>query len=234
MLKELIEKKGEFELKYTFHNLLYPTIDAYLSQLCTQDTEYPASKVQSIYLETKDRMSLQEKVNSDFFKTKFRIRWYEILDGNPTNHNDTPLFLEKKEKVGAKRIKKRKQISTRLHDLNKYPLGSAYHQKWNRLFNVEMQEIVSHLDPFIQISYTRKRYTDPATGTRLSLDYNIHVERTNGLLLPPEIDLKLETGVFEVKSKTGVLPEALNHLASHFIRKDNFSKYEQCVLFLDV
>ena len=69
---------------------------------------YPESRVQSIYLEAADARSYYEKVNSDFFKTKFRVRWYETKEGRPySDDNQVPVFLEKKMKVGAKRLKRR-------------------------------------------------------------------------------------------------------------------------------
>ncbi len=95
MLSKLLEEKGEFELKYTFPNHCRAILESWLAVSCKRDKSYPTSIVQSIYLETTLAESYQEKVNSDFFKTKYRVRWYETEDGRPFVQTDNvPVFLE--------------------------------------------------------------------------------------------------------------------------------------------
>ena len=134
--------------------------------------------MQSIYLEAADARSYQEKINSDFFKTKFRVRWYETKEGRPYGDADQlPVFLEKKMKVGSKRLKRRWASSTVFNELKKNSLNSAFHGNWYRQFS-EQTGVYSVLQPLIQISYSRKRFIDPSTGVRISLDCHIKVERS--------------------------------------------------------
>lgn len=232
MLSKLLQEKGEFELKYTYPNLSAPTVDSWLRLNCKPDQEHPESRVQSIYLETLNAESYFEKANSDFFKTKFRVRWYESLDRKKFEGNGiTPFFLEKKMKIGAKRLKQRWLQQEKKETSDKMPLSSAFHQKWHGLFAKENMD-TPQLQPFIQISYIRKRFVDLFSGARLSLDYNIRVEKSNQTLLPPPTNSFLPTAVFEVKSSSDTPPQTLHFLTKTLVRKANFSKYENCVSHL--
>jgi hypothetical protein len=229
----VLEEDGEFELKYTFPAVLLSSIEGWLAITCKKDETYPESRVQSIYLEAVDARSYYEKMNSDFFKTKFRVRWYETCEGRPYgDENQIPVFLEKKMKVGAKRLKKRWVSKTSFDELTKHGLHSAFHRSWHDKFT-EQTPVPYFLQPFIQISYTRKRYVDPHSGMRLSLDCNIRVVRTNALFLPPAPDFALQVGVFEIKGRQDVPPALVALLTSNTVGKDRFSKYERCVSFLE-
>lgn len=232
MLSNLLQEKGEFELKYTYPNLAAPTISSWLQLRCKPDQQYPESRVQSIYLETLNAESYFEKANSDFFKTKFRVRWYESPEKTePENSDSTPFFLEKKMKIGAKRLKQRWVQLEKKEASDAMALSSGFHQKWQGLFAAQSEDI-PQLQPFIQISYIRKRFIDLFSGARLSLDYNIKVEKSNQTLLPPPTNSFLPTAVFEVKSNSNTAPQALHFLTKTLVRKTNFSKYENCVSHL--
>ena len=231
--KQAIETEGEFEQKYTFPHILSNSIESWLAIICKRDQMYPESRVQSIYLEAADARSYHEKINSDFFKTKFRVRWYETKEGRPYgDDNQVSVFLEKKMKIGAKRMKRRWASSTNFDALKNYSLNSAFHGNWYQEFT-EQTKVSSFLQPFIQISYTRKRFVDPTSGIRLSLDCDIKVERTNSLYLPPPPNLALDVGVFEIKGKSDTPPAMLAYLTSNIVNKDRFSKYERCISFLE-
>ncbi len=233
MLSDLLHKKGEFELKYTFPNLVSPALGSWLSLNCKIDKEYPESRVQSIYLETLNADSYFEKINSDFFKTKFRVRWYEMAEKKGVQkEGDTAFFLEKKMKVGAKRLKNRWIYHTGKDKVDRMPLSSAYHQQWHGLFAEKGGEDIPHFQPFIQISYIRKRFVDLFSGARLSLDFDIRVEKSNELLLPPPTKTFLPMAVFEVKSSSDAPPQSLHFIIKNMVRKTNFSKYERCVSYL--
>lgn len=229
-LTKLLEKRGEFELKYTFVNQSRSTLESWLIVNCKKDPSYPESRIHSIYLETNLAESYQEKVNSDFFKTKYRVRWYEDTFGRPYNEGPTvPVFLENKMKVGSKRLKDRWVSEACFDDLKSHSLNSVFHKRWYKMFLENKSEAVPNLAPFIEISYTRKRFIDSITKTRLSLDYDIRVVRTNSTLLPPPNNLPLDVGVFEVKSSSNCPPQSLAYLTTNLVKKANFSKYGQCV-----
>ncbi len=234
-LTQLVAKKGEFELKYTFPNHSRATIESWLRVNCKKDSDYPESRIHSIYLETHLGDSYQEKQNSDFFKTKYRVRWYEDKYGRPYSGGSTvPVFLENKMKIGTKRLKNRWVTETVFDTLKSKNLNSEFHQRWYRIFVDQKDEVIPNLYPFIEISYTRKRFVDSITHTRLSLDYDICVEKTNSMLLPPPGKVVLPLGVFEVKSKSDRPPQSLAYLTTHLVKKANFSKYGQCVSSIEI
>lgn len=234
VLSKLLEDKGEFELKYTFPNNCRAILESWLSVSCRRDKSYPTSTVQSIYLETTLAESYQEKVNSDFFKTKYRVRWYETGDGRPFAKTDNvPVFLENKMKIGAKRLKKRWVTETSFDRLKHENLNSRFHGTWYGRFSDNKEETIPYLQPFLQISYIRKRFVDSITGTRISLDYDIRVEKTNATLLPPANNIALDCGVFEVKSKSNSPPPFLAYLTNNLVKKASFSKYGQCISSLE-
>ena len=234
MLTKVLQEEGEFELKYTYPHVLSHSIENWLAITCKKDHTYPESRVQSIYLESVDSRSYEEKVNSDFFKTKYRVRWYETRVGQPYgNDSQFTVFLEKKMKVGAKRLKKRWVSETKFNELEKNNLNSPFHADWYKQF-AQHAEVSTFLQPIIQISYTRKRFIDTASGIRISLDNNIKVERTNSRFLPPPPSLGLDVGVFEIKGRQEMPPAMLTYLTSNIVSKDRFSKYERCISFLEI
>lgn len=233
MFADLVEKKGEFELKYTFPNQVAPSLGSWLALACKIDDQYPESRVQSVYFETQNHDSYNEKANSDFFKTKFRVRWYESVSQiAPNDNGEIVLFLEKKMKVGSKRLKNRWTVKACGHDVQTASLSSAYHDQWHEIFSEKEGEVIPHFHPFIQISYRRKRFVDSFTGARLSLDYDIRIEKSNEMLLPPPVKGSLPTAVFEVKGNSDTPPESLHFLTNNYVRKANFSKYETCISYL--
>jgi hypothetical protein len=116
--------------------------------------------------------------------------------------------------------------------VDKKPLSSAFHHQWHGLFGEKECEDIPHFQPFIQISYVRKRFVDRFSGARLSLDYDIRVEKSNEFLLPPPTNTFLPMAVFEVKSSSDTPPQTLHYFTKNLVRKANFSKYETCVSYL--
>lgn len=66
----------EHELKFVFRNGFAREIVSWLEGRCLPDPEYPKGRVNSIYYDLRDHRLLDEKRNSDFLKTKVRLRWY--------------------------------------------------------------------------------------------------------------------------------------------------------------
>jgi hypothetical protein len=227
-LGDVIADKGEFELKYAFDNLRAPLVEAWVLCHCSRDPSHPVARVQSIYLETMDRSSYAEKINSDFYKTKYRVRWYEdVGPGVPTLKQDQPVFLEKKMKVGSKRLKSRSTQHFSVEEIRRHDLSSPYHGIWHKLFAKNGD--IGFLEPFIQISYIRKRFVDPFTKARFSLDCDIRVDRWNPLYLPNPGITTLPQAVFEIKTDSNIPPGCMHYLTSILARKTCFSKYERCV-----
>lgn len=198
-----------------------------LRTLCIPDPMYPQGRVNSVYYDTPDRRFLGEKVNSDYLKTKVRVRWYSgIEDGNlPDTVN---AYMERKEKVGYRRKKERKPLlipSSILRERHE-----NYEELATLVEKVRFDDWLppSHLFPMITIRYTRYRFVDPRQRARLSLDSRICFSSVNPLFFPNRGPRMLREGVLEIKSEDGNLPSALNPIRDRLNTRDSFSKYEEC------
>jgi hypothetical protein len=222
---------GEFELKFTFNNLQAPLLENLLTLKCSKDPDFPVSKVESIYFENISGSAYAEKINSDYLKTKYRLRWYE----NPSiesldDVSNTTVFIEKKMKYGSRRAKARESLKTDVRLLKGHDLSSPYHQSWKNHFIAS--GTTANIEPYLQISYLRRRFMERIEGVRVSLDSNIRVERSNLLYLPPPIIQELPVGVLEIKGDSAEIPKSLGYITSTLARKASFSKYEQCINIL--
>lgn len=92
----------ERELKFTVPGLCVPAVLQWLRAVCDPDPAFPHGIISSIYYDTRDGRYLAEKVNSDYLKTKIRLRWYRDPDDASV---DGPAFLEAKYRIGARREK---------------------------------------------------------------------------------------------------------------------------------
>ena len=66
-----------FELKFTIDGRNVTAVRRWLSSICRPDPLFPRGVVNSIYFDTPELHHLREKINSDYLKTKVRLRWYE-------------------------------------------------------------------------------------------------------------------------------------------------------------
>src|SRR5690606_22911495 len=76
-----VQDAVEHELKFTVPVSSTAAVLAWLRGACTPDPKFPCGRVSRIYNDTPDPRSLREKLNSDYLKTKVRLRWYATLDG---------------------------------------------------------------------------------------------------------------------------------------------------------
>ncbi len=216
---------GEFELKFSFNNFQAPLLENWLDFQCRKDGDFTISMVVSIYFECIRGSAYAEKINSDYLKTKFRVRWYE---DPATKYQRTdsvaPVFIEQKMKYGSQRSKARRSLEMDLRTIKSHDLSSPYHQVWKSFFFESGTNI--NLEPYLQVSYIRKRFVESLNGVRISLDTNIRVERSNQLYLPPPIQSELPVGVLEIKGNSAEVPRSLGYLTKTLARKTSFSKFD--------
>lgn len=216
---------GEHELKFTYGNHLSAKVVSWMEKRCLPDPAFPACRVSSIYYDSRDWMMLGEKLNSDYLKLKIRVRWYADADSSelfPSN------FIEAKYKIGSARKKIRMPSGRESDWLATSPMylpGFIELPPLLRSLGVVLQET---LFPIFQISYTRRRFIDPLTGARLCVDQDIHVPRTNPLMISKTRPTFLPVGVIEYKQKGDDLPDWLTQINTFQGRRMAFSKYLAC------
>lgn len=112
----------EYETKFVLPNANSYSLIQFLKSCCRKDRSYPEGTVSSIYYDTKDWRYISEKINSDYLKTKVRIRWYSDLD---SINQFKCSFVEAKYKVGSLREKVR--------------VKTPYTGKWLNTVNLKIQ-----------------------------------------------------------------------------------------------
>ena len=226
MIEDRSRADANHELKFVFENSRASVLIKWLELRCQPDPDFPTGKVSSIYYDTLNWRYLNEKINSDFLKTKIRIRWYEDIN---TGHQGDQSFLEAKYKIGSSRKKKRVATEYSGKWLSRIPLSDP------KLIGIPFLlcelgvKIPPTLFPAFQISYKRFRFIEPLTGSRLCIDFDIGMPRTNWHMLPKTGRGILPCGVFEVKGSQTELPGILRQLTAMGCRKESFSKYSGCV-----
>ena len=215
----------ESETKFVLNNSAVHLIIQWLRSRCLPDPDFPAGIVSSIYYDTREWQFLREKVNSDYHKTKIRIRWYVDIN---TDEPSLDSFLEAKYKIGGRREKHR--VKT---DISGEWLSGV------RLDNVKLLDIPRRLWkhgiivrgpllPVFKISYKRLRFIEPVTRTRVCIDYDICAPAVNRQMVPFTNPFRLNKAVFELKGSLTRLPDTLHQLTALGCRKESFSKYALC------
>lgn len=213
----------DLETKYIFHRSNVQKFISWLKGRVISDKEHPAGIISSIYYDSRGWDSLAEKINSDYLKSKMRLRWYlEFHTGNPLEES----FIEIKLKAGLRRKKIRVLSglsgkfleSIRLNDSKLLELPYKFDCHGHMTFR-------SHLFPTFIIRYRRLRFIEPITGSRISVDYDIHVPKIHPGLNLNLNPMKLSQAVLEIKGPVYNLPDWLWQLKNMGCRKQSFSKY---------
>ena len=218
----------DHETKFVFDNRRRHVIRRWLELRCPPDPHHPAYVVSSIYFDTRSWHSLSEKVNSDFSKSKIRLRWYSGLD---TREPET-VRLEVKLKRGRLRGKLRFPVDVSRDELASGELQDLKRPDVVALLRTHGVDAPSPLFPAFQIDYTRARFVHATTGAGLCLDYDIHVSRVNRRMVSRHDSRFLRQAVFEVKGPTSRLMPDLTFLTRLECRKQSFSKYLACYQFV--
>jgi len=219
------EQIGEHETKFVLPNTRARGVIAWLTKRCQPDPQYATGQVSSIYYDTRDWAYLDEKINSDYLKTKVRVRWY---GDSRTGRLYPTSFLEVKSKIGSARKKIRIRMEVDSHTMTQMVLHDPAWLHLPRLAEERGVFLKKPLLPTFQLNYQRFRFVDPLTGSRLCVDYNIHVSRINPVMIQRMNPVSLDDAVFELKGKGGHLPDWLHQLTSFGCRRGAFSKYSGC------
>jgi VTC domain len=220
-----VRAEPQLELKYLLPQSRAPFAKAWLASVVRPEREYPPALVITTYYDTPRLELLDEKIDSDYLKTKVRVRWYGPLDRRPATG---PVFAECKLREGATRDKQRVVADIRPADLESLPLSARL---WPALLDGlrgEVPHLPADLAPVMQMVYARHRFTDGASA-RVALDTDISVVAVNPARLscPPRAD-SLPWAVFEYKGHGADLPARLGPVTRLGARRSAFSKYLAC------
>ena len=218
----------ERELKFVLPAARVEMAHRWLAMTCKPDGRFPDAIVHTVYYDTPGFASLHEKLNSDYLKLKVRVRWY----ASPGAPGTGVAFVEAKRRVGNRRDKVRVALPFTADELDGRRLDDPVFQTLPaRLSDVGIV-LRSDWQPMLALQYRRRRFVDPATGFRLSLDSDIAATRVNHRFLFMRHLGPLPVGVLEVKGHADELPAHLRPLLHMGLRKQSLSKYATLVLQL--
>ncbi|MCB2215889.1 VTC domain-containing protein [Desulfofustis glycolicus] len=214
------------ETKFTHSSYVTPGILRCLQLVCQPDDKYQKNVINSIYFDTHDYRFAMEKAASDYLKTKVRLRWYQDPSGAEC---EAGCFLEIKQKIGSMRKKKRIHLEL---DTNRLP-GAVFDtgilspiRKTIRALEPELS--IYDLTPQVLVSYTRYRFVDPVTASRIALDTEIKAKSSRSRFRRHAGEVWLKQSVLEVKGFHQELPRSLRAVLGMQVKKDSFSKYYEC------
>ena len=201
---------------------------ALLLRTCRVDPLYPLGQINSVYFDTIDLDQHERSLTGELVKDKVRIRWY----GEEHDLGDrVKVWLELKSRRGFGSTKQRLSGSVSRARLALPVLARGIVPP-----TILLQTMAGFgffppgpIRPVIVISYLRRRFVEPLTGYRISLDSRIR----STLLIPGrefgERDLELPGALVEVKSPVFQLPPSLLELAAIGSSWSRFSKYSACL-----
>jgi len=218
-------KVNSFEVKYSVPVSACPKVLDWLKATMRPDPKYPRAIIHTLYYDTRNLSALREKVDSDYLKTKVRLRWYQTFDGKAQGEK---VFAEVKYRIGKQRKKMRFDTSFSPDFIVQQSINAPELLTLNQLL-VE-QGVINEESyyPALQLEYERHRFIEPSTGARVCLDSAIYLKRTNPLLLAPSSGCKIPAAVFEYKHLDSQLPYHLATLFEFGAQKSSFSKYFAC------
>ena len=213
----------EQEIKFLLPPHRVPAVIHWLRQTCQADAVFPANRVFTIYYDSPDRQFLQEKVNSDYLKTKVRIRWYTALD---TSDNSASSWLEVKQKTGAVRQKHRICLPYSGQWFREIPLHDVALRTLPEHFLLPQGIACQAMLPVYALRYDRYRFYDRITRARMCVDSQLAVFKINRQLFQAVPPLSIQDAVLELKGSGNVIPPSLRHLISMgWCMKTSYSKY---------
>ena len=186
------------ERKFAGHIASLQRVMAVVEQHCAPDDWFATGVVNSVYFDTAGLSAYFEKANGDNIKTKVRLRWY----GRPEKLPETvPAFLEIKGRIGSARRKTRTEMEVPRRLLVETPLDSTdFLDFLGSAARSETCFVPLGWHPVCCISYSRRRYFDMPSMSRVSIDWDIRADRFNRTVFPWATPVALDSFVCEFKN----------------------------------
>jgi hypothetical protein len=223
-------------------------VRALLLRTCRWAVEYPEEQINSLYFDTADLDQHERSLAGEFAKDKVRIRWYgfehdphgDSLDFREvtgphgmigSGEATVPVWLELKSRRGPTSTKLRTVVDVQSTALAPGSLAAGIVPAGILLRTMADFGFFAkgRLFPIVVVSYWRRRFVEPRTGVRVSLDSRIR----SSVILPGvgrgEKGLELPGAVVEVKGPALNLPLCLRPLAEIGSSWTRYSKYSSSV-----
>lgn len=217
-----------FELKFVVEERLADLVASRLAALFAPDPRHPRSVVASLYLDDRSLTSLLQARDGALAKRKVRLRWYEVAPGRPESEL---CVLEIKHRFGTRRRKERHELALSAERLATLAgalpsLRGLFGAAGDRSLPREVAP--RELEPALLVRYERRRFVDPASGSRLCLDRAIHAAAIRAGGPVGRLGVRSPAAVLELKNRDGRAPAGLAAALGPALRRISFSKYERC------
>ena len=216
-----VSRSSDHEIKYVLRPSRTSSLVAWLRARCQPDAEFPGYIVSSIYFDSRDWAFVGEKNESDYVKTKVRLRWYSNAVTEEPYGN---AFFEVKRKVGSRREKLRMEVDRPASWLASAGLNDPRLHDAPRWLASMGATTSCPLFPTLEICYQRRRFRDPMSGCRVCVDYNMRSPRVNRRVVPRDPG-RVRVSVLELKGPCTQFPPALQSAGRLGLRRASFSKY---------
>lgn len=225
------------ERKYVLPQPRTPGAAAWLRHACRPAPEYATGAVSSCYFDTPNFDSYYESADGALSKGKVRLRWYDAwpASGSPGGETDAdadvPAFLELKCRLGAESWKRRMPLTLPRAAGAPHPALPGPGQLTELLARLGYSA-PGALRPAALVRYRRRRFVEPVTGARVSLDHDVTVSAPWMRRAPP---LRFDEAVVEIKGQDeDALPHRLAALGRFAQPWSANSKYAAAVEALDL
>jgi hypothetical protein len=228
--------KYRHELKYYISNAEYIMLKSMLQSVIKEDEHSRINggyNIRSLYFDDMYSTAFKEKDGGVFARRKYRIRIYNLSDGEADGKNDGIIRFELKQKTGDYIAKSSIRLTREqtdkiiagdyefLKDINKPLAQDIYRRMKTRM-----------LRPAVIVDYDREAYVAKAGNVRITFDknicgvvntYNIFDKRASRVPVLPPGQMVLEVKYDEY------LPEYIKKMlnVAHF-EKSAISKYVMC------
>lgn len=211
----------ERELKYVLQAGRARAAASWLGAICRLDPEFHDATVWTVYYDTPNALSLGEKFDSDYLKTKLRARWY----GSPEGAVSGPAFIEAKARIGTRREKTRARLDLPAVEIAALSLDDPRYRLFPRALAPSGVLFGPEWRPVLRLRYRRTRFIEPVTGSRVSLDQDISADAISSRHATPLNLGALDLAVLEIKGAEDALPRTLMPLLNLGARLGAMSKY---------
>ena len=158
--RDPIRGSADHEIKFAVPASAAGSLRAWIGSVCRPDAVHPPARVTTVYFDTPGLALLSEKIDSDYLKTKVRVRWYGAGDSRAST-----VFAEVKHRVGNRRDKVR--VDARRRRRPTWRAGRCAMPGGRRCWPACEQPaptLPAQLAPVLCLTYTRHRFDDPAPG----------------------------------------------------------------------
>ena len=223
---DAIERFKRFERKIPIDTEAVDLAAAFLEANLEPDRAYPEGEVSTVYFDDHQLSAYHSTLDGDLQRSKARLRWY----GTEKPAAPVDVFIELKEKNGfsSRKLRVRRSVAAdRLHANGLAGIADAVGMAGALL---ELAPVdASFLHPVVKVTYRRRRFTDPSSGARVTLDDRISSRIINRELPSFYGELAVNSAVIEIKGQEMELPRTLRRLGFFGPVWASFSKYAVCL-----